>query len=656
MPVIYTEERLSNKSSGNGGMNISMRCSELSIRQKFWGLSSLILVACLFVAGASYFSLQLKDKALYIEEANGNIKRLTSDVLRLRLSEKGFLTTKSIEYIDAFDQDTQKLENDMQLLKQNLVLVGVQSAALDDLAKAFTSYSASFLNFSEMQKNIGLNENEGFFGALKISADTAEGQVKEVGGPSLWADFLQLRKNEKDFILHSDITYQHQFTKSIKDFLNNLSLSNYSDQIKSSLKLKIQSYQRDFNSLVNLKQEMGLNQTMGLMGKIRADAYMMEKALLELTEDLQLKVSANLSRVEWLERVAKIMIALSILLVGFIFVGLYWINRSVISPLQSLSSRVGTNLSVKENPLGDSEIGALTSSFNGMLDHLNHRVCNVDNVAQKVVSSTAELSTNTKNTKLNVAKQQCELEKAVTITNDLDSLADNVTTQITQAAESATKVNLDVVKGSTVIGEVMTTMDALSESIVAAAESVKRVDTDSEKIGTVLEVIRSIADQTNLLALNAAIEAARAGDQGRGFAVVADEVRTLAGRTQKSTEEIQKMIESLQKDAIQSVELMDVSSTLGQTGVEQTSMADQVFKEIIEPIAHIHESNNEVEAQQKQQRQMVANLHQLMKEISDVSFDNAESTEKTVEVTASIIRMANELQESVSQLRKDSEK
>jgi methyl-accepting chemotaxis protein len=105
----------------------------------------------------------------------------------------------------------------------------------------------------------------------------------------------------------------------------------------------------------------------------------------------------------------------------------------------------------------------------------------------------------------------------------------------------------------------------------------------AQKIGDVIKLIRAIAGQTNLLALNATIEAARAGEAGKGFAVVASEVKSLAVQTAKATEDISKLITSVQgatSGAVAAIgrissrmQEIDSCATTVSTAVEQQSAA-----------------------------------------------------------------------------------
>jgi methyl-accepting chemotaxis protein len=103
------------------------------------------------------------------------------------------------------------------------------------------------------------------------------------------------------------------------------------------------------------------------------------------------------------------------------------------------------------------------------------------------------------------------------------------------------------------IGEIARQL-ALTTDIVRTAvgeahgtnRQIEQLAQAAKKIGDVIQLIRAIAGQTNLLALNATIEAARAGEAGKGFAVVASEVKSLAVQTAKATEDISKLIKSVQ--------------------------------------------------------------------------------------------------------------
>jgi methyl-accepting chemotaxis protein len=133
-----------------------------------------------------------------------------------------------------------------------------------------------------------------------------------------------------------------------------------------------------------------------------------------------------------------------------------------------------------------------------------------------------------------------------------------------------------------VVREVADEMHALAEAVTESSRNVEGLGERSREIGGIVHVIRGIADQTNLLALNAAIEAARAGEQGRGFAVVADEVRKLAESTGSATEDISRMIESIQRDTAAAVAAMHASGNRVEQGVGLTTRAAEALARITE--------------------------------------------------------------------------
>lgn len=160
-------------------------------------------------------------------------------------------------------------------------------------------------------------------------------------------------------------------------------------------------------------------------------------------------------------------------------------------------------------------------------------------------------------------------------------------------------------------------LQELTHQVTSTSEVINRLSNNSAQISSVLDVIRSIADQTNLLALNAAIEAARAGEQGRGFAVVADEVRNLASKTQQSTQDIQAMIESLQKGVTEAVNNIDGSVQSVQNTFELTNKAGESLAEICSEVNEINQLVNENSVKQINIGKLAVEVNERLKRLNE---------------------------------------
>ncbi len=203
------------------------------------------------------------------------------------------------------------------------------------------------------------------------------------------------------------------------------------------------------------------------------------------------------------------------------------------------------------------------------------------------------------------------------------------------------------------IAERVHKVDDVSRKSAAAAQqrgaelqqSIVAIGSRSEEIGKIVKLIEWIADQTNLLALNAAIEAARAGEAGRGFAVVADEVRRLAERAMQATEEIGRVIETVQKETGASVELTaDVLGGLvGSIGGTSQLVADAA------------RATEEQVAGAKEVLRHTDNMARLTRQIATSVQENATGAREITEASEKMNRLTHQMTESVIEQKKGGE-
>ncbi|UBO75033.1 methyl-accepting chemotaxis protein [Aeromonas rivuli] len=295
--------------------------------------------------------------------------------------------------------------------------------------------------------------------------------------------------------------------------------------------------------------------------------------------------------------------------------------------------------------LNRDEIGELALSVRQMKEGLSDLVNEIATSVSQLSTSVGEVSAISEQSALGIRQQQGEITQVATAMNEMQSTVFEVSRNTTDAANAAQHASQASMAGQAVVQSAIGSIEQVAGKMGEAGQVVQQLEQESANIGLVLDVIRSIADQTNLLALNAAIEAARAGEQGRGFAVVADEVRTLARRTQDSTAEIHKMIESLQSRAALAGQAMHSSHAQMQTSVELAQDAGQSIARIHEAVTRITDMNTQIASATEQQNSVTAELNHNIVNIHNVSDENAKGAQHTAQACTELSQLTSHLQQ-----------
>lgn len=308
----------------------------------------------------------------------------------------------------------------------------------------------------------------------------------------------------------------------------------------------------------------------------------------------------------------------------------------------------GNNLTLQIPVLSQDHLGRSALRFNELIESIRVDFVKIANTAYEAVSSTHDTVVSVVDSDTNIEKQQLATSSASAAIEEISVSMTDIGKQIEESATSVASVVKDCDAGRETVSNALSSIQGVASEVESLNKIIGAVNEGVVDISTVLEVIQSVAEQTNLLALNAAIEAARAGEQGRGFAVVADEVRALAKRVQSSTEEIARIISSLQTDSTQAMSGISDSRDKSNEAVKLSSEIDHTFSQILQSMKNIEQMSTVISVGTVEQISVVQEVSSNVNHIEVMSNKNmqgaqdiGQSASKLADVTMTLLEVIN---------------
>ena len=350
-------------------------------------------------------------------------------------------------------------------------------------------------------------------------------------------------------------------------------------------------------------------------------------------------------------------VGIALVLLAIIAVVGLLLARNILRPLQLMKQSLD-DIAAGEGDLtrrlpvtSQDELGALAGSFNRFAEKIHGLVRQIADMTGQLTGLVSDVSDQAQRSERAMERQRQETDQVATAVNEMSGAAQEVARSAQGAATAALETDEEGRQAKQVVDSNVAQIHSLIADIQLSGNSLDTLQNEVRSIVSVLGVIRSIAEQTNLLALNAAIEAARAGEAGRGFAVVADEVRALASRTQQSTQEIQGMIDRLEKGTRDAVEAMRRSSEAGEGTSTRANEAGRSLDAMGHLIATISNMNAQIATAAEEQTAVVEEINRSVHQIAGAVDQVADETRQGAETARQLAALGQGLGRLVSQFR-----
>ena len=326
-------------------------------------------------------------------------------------------------------------------------------------------------------------------------------------------------------------------------------------------------------------------------------------------------------------------------------------NQTAILRLMDELQNVAEGDLTQEATVTEEITGAIADSVNSTVEELRALVGNVQDAADKVAQTTADVEL-TSSVLLDTSTEQLnEIQSTGESVLNMAERINQVSAQAQESVRVAQHSRQAAEKGYRAVQNAIDGMNVIRDQIQDTAKRIKRLGESSQEIGEITELISDITEQTNVLALNAAIQAASAGEAGRGFSVVAEEVQRLAERSAEATKQISALVKTIQTDTHDAVAAMERSTQGVVQGAHLSDNAGQALTEIDRVSRQLADLIQKISVSADEEAKQASVVAEHIQQIFTVTENTTEGTRTTSQQASELAKVAQELRSSVARFK-----
>ncbi len=324
-----------------------------------------------------------------------------------------------------------------------------------------------------------------------------------------------------------------------------------------------------------------------------------------------------------------------------------FLQKSILKLLSEVSEVAAGDLTVQAE-VSPEMTGAIAEAFNSMTKELRSLIKQVKDVTFQVSSSANAINDTTEQLARGSEAQASQISLTTAAISQMALQIQEVSGNASLSAQDAGDALDNARYGTQAVQDNIGAMNSIRKQVQETAKRIKKLGERSQEISQIVGLIDDLSDRTSLLALNASLQASAAGEAGNGFALVAEEVERLAERSNRLTNQIATLTQTIQsetKDVVASMEETIHEVVVGSTLADRAGQALVEIEQVSTRLAELIES---ISASAKRQADSSEDISQAMANISKVTELVQTGSKRAAASVKMLVELSDELRGSVA--------